>query len=167
SYRQYGNGRPLSQVDQLSPKDFDYIAGASLFFPASTLKSGLNQPPGSSAKKSVTGQYWLNEEFFLYFEELDLARRLKPGLGLGWCRDALIKHVGGIGTGAQDNRRSGLAEYHSTLSALKFTHLYYPRRLWAMAPLRYLAKCLLLILTGEFRLIGVMTKAYLDYRSDS
>jgi len=92
SYRQFGRGKSLAQLDQLEPAEYDYIVGASLFFPVATLHSGLRHLPISSADGHTDQQQWLNESFFLYFEELDLAKRLKPGLGMAWCKDALIKH---------------------------------------------------------------------------
>jgi GT2 family glycosyltransferase len=163
SYRQYGRGKTLAQIDQLEPVGFDYIAGASLFFPVATLQDGLHSVQMDRAGESAVAPQWLNESFFLYFEELDLARRLKPGLRMAWCKAALIKHAGGLSTGTNAKKRSQLAEYHSTLSALKFTRLYYPRRLWFMAIARYFSKGLLLLVRMDFRLIGVMTKAYWDF----
>lgn len=160
SYRQYGKGEKLDRVDRLNTVKYDYIAGASLFFPVATLHDGLRPLETSAGKNTGAQGQWLNESFFLYFEELDLAKRLRPGIGMGWCRAAMIKHVSGASVGTSDNRRSRLAEYHSSLSALKFTRRYHPYRLWVMAPARYMAKSLVLLLRGEFRLIGATTKAY-------
>ena len=163
SYRQYGRGKTLSQIDQLETVDYDYIAGASLFFPVATLQRGLRSVPGLSTEECADRQQWLNESFFLYFEELDLAQRLKPEFKMAWCKRALIKHTGGTSTGTAENRKSKLAEYHSTLSALKYTRLHHPRRLWFMAPARYLSKCLQLMVKGEFRLLGSLTWAYCEF----
>jgi hypothetical protein len=82
---------------------------------------------------------------------------------MAWCKDALIKHAGGTSTGAGGNQRTKLAEYHSTLSALKYTRLHHPRRLWFMAPARYFSKCLQLSVKGEFRLLGSLNQAYRDF----
>lgn len=166
SYRQYGRGKALGQLDQLKPAEYDYIAGASMFFPVTTLQNGLHPLRRSSIDGHTDQQQWLNESFFLYFEELDLAIRLKPGVEMAWCKDALITHTGGASTGTKANQRTALAEYHSTLSALKFTRQYYPRRLWVMAPVRYFSKCMLLLVRGDIRLVGVMTKAYWDFWTD-
>ncbi len=163
SYRQYGHGKSLAQLNNMKAVEYDYIAGASLFFPVSTLLHGLRPPVTRSVADGAVAGQWLNEEFFLYFEEMDLARRLKPGLTLGWCREALIRHVNGTSTGASERRRSTQGEYHSTLSALKFTRLYYPYRLWFMAPARFVAKCLQLLLGGHIRLLGTLLRAYRDF----
>ena len=48
-----------------------------------------------------------------------LAKRLKPGLEMAWCRDALITHITGASTGTSDNKRSLLAEHHSTPQCVK------------------------------------------------
>jgi len=167
SYRQYGRGKSLARIDLLEPVEFDYIAGASLFFPVSTLQNGLRPVSLLPADDCMVERQWLNESFFLYFEELDLAQRLKPGFGMAWCKRALIKHAGGASTGTVESRRTEVAEYHSTLSALRFTRMYYSHRLWVMVPSRYISKCLLLLIRGDFRLIGSLTKAYRDFWSGS
>jgi len=163
SYRRHGHGRPLTQVDKLSTVKFDYIAGASLFMPLSTLQTGLHSPPLATTRSGDVKTQWFNEDFFLYFEELDLASRLNPGLEMAWCRAALIKHSGGASTGASDQHRSPLAEYHATLSALKYTRLYFPKRLWFMLPARYIAKCLQLLVRRDLRLVESLTRAYRDF----
>jgi len=163
SYRQHGRGQPASSRGGMNQRKFDYIAGASLFIPVPVLQDGLRPPEGSMPGDNGNHRQWLNEAFFLYFEELDLAQRLVPGLNLGWCRDALITHVGGKGTATDGSRRSARAEYHSTLSALNFTRLYYPRRLWFMAPARFLAKAVQLLFTGNIRLLGSVRSAYRDF----
>jgi len=163
TYQPHGRGEPVLHRTRLQEVDFSYLAGASLFFPLHTLESGLLPPARIGPGPAEAGTEFLNESFFLYFEELDLARRLKPGLALGWCREALITHAGGESADTGGSRRSAQAEYHSTLSALKFTRLYYPGRLWFMAPARFFAKVLQLLFTGNIRLLGSVTSAYGDF----
>lgn len=103
---------------------------------------------------------------FPYFEELDLVRRLIRGSRMAWCKTAVIKHMGGVSTGTIDDQRSAIEEYHSNFSALKFTQTYYPLRLWFMASARFVSKCLLLIVRGEFHLVGIVAKAYRDFWRD-
>jgi GT2 family glycosyltransferase len=163
TYRPHGHGNPVSKLGALKEAEFSYVAGASLFFPVGTIESGLLPPRKFSRVGADHVFQWLNESFFLYFEEMDLARRLKLGLGLGWCCDAKIIHAGGQAAGTSARRRSALAEYHSALSALKFTRLYNPHRLWIMAPARYLLKSTQLLFTGNFRLIKPVNSAYREF----
>lgn len=160
AFRQNGRGTPLGQLGDMPEARLDYVAGASLFMPVNTLVSGLAPARGRSGQQ--TGQ-WLNEEFFLYFEELDLSRRLSPGIQLGWCRQARIVHSGGAGTGSDSSGRSAKGEYHSTLSALKYTRLYHPGKLWVMAPARLLIKTLFSLVTLRFDLIRALMAAYGDF----
>lgn len=157
SYRSHGAGLPVEEVESMEEPEFDYVAGASLFMPAATLAEGLDPPRGHG--KAVS-RPWLNEEFFLYFEELDLARRLRPGWSMGWCRRAVVQHDGGLGTGSGAARRSARGEYHSTLSALKYTALYRPAPLWLMAPARLLAKTAVNLLTLRLDLLRPLWAAY-------
>ena len=137
-----------------------------MFFPVAALIDGLNDRPTPATEAQTGRQQWLNESYFLYFEELDLAKRLKSDLKMSWCKAALLTHKAGASAGTSDNKRSALAEYHSSLSALVFTRQYYPRRLWLMAPIRYLLKCSLLMLKGNIRLIVGMTNAYRKFWND-
>lgn len=53
------------------PKPLDYIEGAAMFVRAEVFRTiGL-----------------FNEEYFLYFEELDLIRRLPSGSHIDWCKN--------------------------------------------------------------------------------
>lgn len=161
NYRPCGKGRKLEQLDQLVAENFDYVAGASLFMPVSTLLSGLGPPAPTSQKQE---RPWLNEQFFLFYEELDLAARLEPGLRMGWCRKALIRHSGGAGTESHRGNRSPQGEYHSTLSALKYTRLYHPGKLWVMAPARLILKSLINLVGWRMDLLSALFGAYRDFR---
>lgn len=161
SYRQFGNGQRLAGLGKLPQPSFDYIAGASLFMPASTLRDGLLPAPRHPADAWMDEGTWLNEAFFLYFEELDLSRRLRPGLQLGWCRNALIVHA----SARKSPREEARAEYHSNLSALKFTWLHHRSRLWLTAPARFLLKGAWSLVRAKWRLLPPMYGAYRDFRS--
>jgi GT2 family glycosyltransferase len=163
SYQQHGEGKPRALLDELPSKAFDYIAGASMFFPVATLQNGFEPPTRLTDEAPPDEKTWLNEIFFLYFEELDLAKRLKPEFELGWCRDALIRHAGGLSTRIRKRQRTPKTEYHSTLSALKFTRLYYPRRLWFMVPSRLFLKGTLFVFNGSAHLLKPLMLAYRDF----
>ena len=164
TFRRFGRGKSVFRRDRIREKQLDYMAGASLFFPAAALESGFEPIPTLPGHEAAAAGHYLNENYFLYFEELDLAKRLKPDLEMAWCRDALIRHEGGISAGTRHNKRSATAEYHSTLSALKYTKFYYPRRLWFVGSARYLLKSLLLVFIFEFQLLKPLTLAYRDFR---
>lgn len=157
SYKQYGRGINLGQLEKLPMANFDYIAGASMFMPSATLLNGLGPAMGPVDKPQAQ---WLNETFFLYFEELDLAARLKPGIDISWCRAAYICHKGESGSSSKSGSRSPQGEFHSSLSALKFTHLYHPGKIWLMAPARLAIKSLFNLLTWRFDLIRALFSAY-------
>jgi len=163
SFRQLGHGTPLEKLSELQRGDPDYIAGASLFFPAPLVKTAFHPAHMEGARRHDSTPLLLNEAFFLYFEELDLAQRLKPEYDMRWCRQAKIVHSGGKATGAKGRIRSAKAEYFSSLGALIFTKTYFPNRLWIMMPARFIAKCIQLIFTGNVRFVRYVARAYVDF----
>lgn len=163
TYRQYGRGKPSGSAGRLRAVNYDYIAGASLFLPCITFQHGLVPLARPFVGDKGERPQCLNEDFFLYFEELDLAKRLKPGFEMAWCRNAFIVHAGGASTGSARNARAASAEYHSTLSALRFTRQYSPEKLWLMAPARFVLKSIQLVLKGKPRLLKPLTRAYRDF----
>lgn len=67
------------------------------------------------------------EYYFLYFEELELARLLRPGERNAWCGPARIVHREGGSTSGRAQKN--LAAYHAALSAYRYTWRHYPVRL--------------------------------------
>lgn len=73
----------------------------------------------------------MSEEYFLYFEELDWARRFsKLGYKLGYAKDVVVYHNEGaaLGSGARTHR-SELAERYGARGRLRFTTKFHP---WAL-----------------------------------
>ena len=165
TYRQFAHGKNRSSSHGLKNHRFDYIAGASLFMPVSTLIDGLEPARHHPADRPPGSGEWLNKTFFLYFEELDLARRLRNGLQMGWCKDAMIVHARNVRTSPGAGKHSAKTEYHSSLSALKFTWLYHHKLLWIMAPARLLAKFLQHFFSLRWDLLSPTLRAYGDFRS--
>lgn len=105
----------------VDPDQLDYIVGGSLFFRRSALeKVGL-----------------LAERYFLYFEELDWAcrmRRVAPEYRLGYAPESLVYHIGGASTGVKN--ASGqttyryVSDYFFQTSRLLFARRFYPKRYW-------------------------------------
>lgn len=143
---------PLQKVmQQTTPVKLDYVYGAALFLRAT----------------AVTEVGLLNEEYFLFYEELDYTQRLKQhGYHIGWCKASWVYHkgsasVGSVKTGSQQQRQR--AHYYENLSTLKYTARFYPRwLLWVMA-LRWSLKSVILIKRGDFYLFSSLFKAYRDF----
>jgi GT2 family glycosyltransferase len=99
------------QADKLPPADvverqMDYVSGASMMVCHSFLAQvGL-----------------LNEEYFLYFEEIDWAKRALGRFHMTYSPESIVYHREGasIGTGPARNR-STLSEFYSTRNRILFT----------------------------------------------
>jgi len=133
------------------PLKLDYVAGAAMFFRATVLRQvGL-----------------LNEEYFLFYEELDYTQRLKrQGYSIGWCQHSLVYHqgsasVGTVEAGNRDQLRR--ANYYENLSTLKYTARFYPARLIGIMAVRFVLKSLVLILRRDFYLLAPLLSAYRDF----
>lgn len=144
-------GQPLAEVLASPSPRIDHIAGTSMLMRVDMLREvGL-----------------LNEEFFLYFEELDYAlRAARAGYDSAWCRRSIVAHKGGVSAGSRslaNRRKTPLSEYHSNLSALKFTRRHRPGIFAIFFVARFALKLLHHIGSGNPRLIGPLTRAYRDY----
>lgn len=109
----------------------------------------------------------LNEKFFLFFEELDLARRMQAaGLRIAWCPAAMIYHDRGRSTGnaaiGSSRNKSFLAEYHSNRSCLLYTRIHHPRLFIAAASIRLGLKVIHCIADRRPRLLGAVFLSYWD-----
>jgi hypothetical protein len=145
-------GEPLNKVIECNETiTFDYIFGAAMFLPIAAIqKVGL-----------------LNEEYFLFYEELDYTQRLKrQGYDIGWCKNCYVYHkgsasVGSVHEGDRDKRR--IANYYENLSTLKYTANFYPYSLPLVMVLRFLGKSLALLSRRDFYLFAPLFKAYRDF----
>ena len=129
----------------------DYVHGAAMLLTVSAIAEvGL-----------------LNEQFFLYYEEADYARRLRSkGYELAWCRDSVVYHKGAVSTGGRSTakqRESILANYHENLSTLLFTYLHYPYLLPLAASFRLAMKIVVFSLFRRGYLLGPLFRAYRDF----
>ena len=91
----------------------DFIIGASMFMPYDAYRACGGMPT----------------EYFMYYEELDIVARLRSvGRGVGWCRDALVAHGGGLATGVSglDRCKAPAVAYHSMRSAVIYTRKHAP-----------------------------------------
>jgi GT2 family glycosyltransferase len=136
-------------TDCASAPPIDYVAGAALFIRATALRTiGL-----------------LCEDYFLYFEEVDFARRLiSAGFQIAWCPGSIVHHKRGRAAGSRSketNKKSMDSEYHSNLSCLIFTRKFHPRLFWLAAPIRFTLK-LVHDSIHQPGLIVPLVKAYRD-----
>ena len=144
TYHQLYQGRAYDQVLELPVPQLDYVAGASMFLRSRALRqAGL-----------------LNESYFLYFEELDLAHRLRrQGYDLAWCPAARVVHEGSASIPATE-----YSHYHENLSTLKYLWQHHRGLFPLAAAIRGLGKCIYLPLTGRSRLLPSLLRAYRDFR---
>lgn len=151
-FRNQLGGQALAQVLAQDPNiPLDYVYGAAMFLRASAArKTGL-----------------LNEEYFLFYEELDYAQRLRQaGFELAWCRDSLVYHQGSasIGqAGKADRERISRANYYENLSTLKYSRNFHRQQLWLIALLRFGLKALAVSARGDFYLLRPLWQAYRDF----
>ncbi|ALG67427.1 glycosyltransferase family 2 protein [Beggiatoa leptomitoformis] len=142
----------VQQLMQLNPVlKLDYIFGASLFFRADILRTvGL-----------------LNEDYFLFYEELDYSQRLKKaGYQIDWCKNSWVYHKGSatIGAGQKiDRQKLQRANYYENLSTLKYTARFHPYHLLFVSLLRFTLKSILLLKRRDFDLFPSLWRAYRDF----
>lgn len=116
-----GRARPPSGLrrdgveEYLHRYNIDYINGASLIISRECLMDiGL-----------------LNQQYFLYFEEIDLALRAKGKYTISYSLDSVVYHKQGASTGIASSRRvrSMMAERFSVRSRILLSRRFYPIRL--------------------------------------
>ncbi|TVM17107.1 glycosyltransferase family 2 protein [Oceanidesulfovibrio indonesiensis] len=143
-------GRHVDEVHDLPCVALDYVSGASMFCSREVFEDvGL-----------------LSEEFFLFYEELDLCcRARKAGYSLAWCRDAVVFHEGALSIGkpGQDKDRTAIANYHENLSTLIYTKKHHPWRLPVSMSVRFLGKLCVIMKTRQWYLLNPLSRAFLDF----
>jgi len=98
--------------------------------PLTELRQQFYYPIGANMAVSgdfVRGVGWMNEEYFLYYEELDWVERGRSKYAIGLCDQAIVYHKEGaaIGTTAV-RRKSALSTYYLVYNKLRFLQTYYP-----------------------------------------
>jgi GT2 family glycosyltransferase len=102
-------GKPLDELNGLGPPTMDYVYGAAMFVSGRLLREAGG----------------LDEHYFLYFEELELARQAGGPAALGWCREAIVRHTGSKRPG-RDRGLRVFSAYHASLSAFRYTARHHP-----------------------------------------
>lgn len=99
--------------------------------PCSEVEGRLKYVVGASmmVTRSFLEQIGLmNEQYFLYFEEIDWATRAKGKFSMAYCPGSLVYHKEGSSTGSspEEQRRSAVTDLYATRSRVLFTKTYYP-----------------------------------------
>ncbi|SMF97654.1 hypothetical protein SAMN02949497_0224 [Methylomagnum ishizawai] len=96
-------------------RDFDHLSGASILV----------------SRRFLEDVGFMDEGYFLYFEEMDWAMRGKRRYGLVYADDALVYHKEGasIGSSHRHQKRSPLSVFFMVRSRLRFTRKFFP---WAL-----------------------------------
>ncbi|MEH6587163.1 MAG: glycosyltransferase family 2 protein [Halioglobus sp.] len=124
----------------------DYIYGAAMFIRADFL-DGLGG---------------LDESYFLFYEELELALNLRVDQQLHWCPDSVVRHRGSKSISATNESRSFTA-YHAARSAYEFTWRHYPWCLPTVITFRILGLAAKGMTTGNYPLIGTPWRALFSW----
>ncbi|MBP7792219.1 MAG: glycosyltransferase family 2 protein [Candidatus Goldbacteria bacterium] len=117
--KMFGDGKLIGvfqkdkgQYDNCNVK-LDYVPGSAMFVSAKFInETGL-----------------LNEEYFLFYEEMDWSLRgKKMGFELGYCCKSVVFHKEGatIGSSSSGGKNSELAEFYGLRNRIFFTKKYFP-----------------------------------------
>ncbi|GAB3282151.1 glycosyltransferase family 2 protein [Parahaliea aestuarii] len=104
--RKYLRGLPLDKVNcyRHRPTRFDFIYGAAMFIRGDIIRAHQG----------------LDESYFLYYEELELARRLGREDRLDWCCESVVSHQGSDAT-SRDKGQRARSSYFAAYSACQYT----------------------------------------------
>jgi hypothetical protein len=177
-----------STIIEYYNKDLIQYAGGSIYHPISTITKGLlsNKLVKSTLNKSlhlkpsyISGAAMfckadtlcasgvLNEFFFLYYEEIDLANRIRAlGKEILWCKESFVYHKGGSSTKGKsmiNNSESWDSNYHENLSTLIYTQIHHKNILWIAALLRLTGKSIAYLKPGRLHLYSTLYYAYRDF----
>jgi GT2 family glycosyltransferase len=99
----------------------------------SDIEAGLKYVSGASIflrQEFVETVGLMNEQYFLYFEEIDWATRARGLYSLGYCRESTIFHKEGskIGSNRSSKSRSLFSERYLSINRVLFTRTYFPSR---------------------------------------
>lgn len=142
-------GMTKNIIDIREIEKMDYVIGAAMLVSKSFLKNiGL-----------------MNEEYFLYFEELDWAVRSKKRFKLACAAKSIVYHKEGATTGSNivKKRTNDLAAYFSVRNRLLFTKKYYKECLVTVS-VRLLFTVFKKVITGEFSQSIMFFKLFLNIK---
>jgi len=146
--RYIGNGKQGNELKNVRKEKvlekMDCLAGASMLLRRSLVEE--------------TGPF--SEEYFLYYEEMDYAQRIKGRYKLGYAPDSVVYHKEGASIGGSVNNpanKSRTADFYSLRNKLLFTKKYFSRYLPTVY-LSFLPSILLRIMRGQYSRVPVIFK---------
>jgi GT2 family glycosyltransferase len=136
-------GRSIHAVTPQADDWFDYITAASVLL----------------SRRALEDVGLFDERFFLYWEDVDLAFRLRArGWRLGVAANSSVLHKENASTGGDRN----VVARHSTASGLRFLSKYSPLP-WLSIPLFICMRAARRLSSGQIRDIGSVTAGLRDY----
>lgn len=153
-YRSIGYSRPahggklISEIGELPVPRIDYIYGAAMFVDSNFIAR-------------VGG---LDESYFLYYEEIELANQLTSSEEMGWCREAIVYHIG-----AGSSVVAGVSEIktkQAAISSLRYTRRYCPFFLPTVCLARFLGILLRGLLQLDIRPSIAVLVAFFEFFRD-
>ena len=105
----------------------------------------------------------MNENYFLYYEEIDWALRSKGHFSLAYAPDSLIYHkIGGsIGTSSHPKRKSLVSDFYTLRNRLKFTRQFFPYALPTVY-LGLIGAVILRLMFGQWEKAAMVCRVMLD-----
>jgi GT2 family glycosyltransferase len=127
-----------------------YVMGASMF-----VRREFYEQVGGMA-----------EDYFLYFEELDWAKRLSSNWTQGLCKDAIVYHKEGGSIGTDSNARpSDTSIYYFSVNTLRYFWRH-ERRHIPVATARLFWNAGQFLRQGDWAAVRVITRALFDALTD-
>lgn len=140
-------GKRINVQQQIQINRIDYVPGASMF---------------------VNRVFWdsfpyLCEDYFLYFEELDMAYKVRSlGMKLDVCMNAVVYHKGGATISSGEKcTLSNTAEYFQSKNRLLFTYKYH-KHFIILVLCTYLYVLFHRLIRHEYQKIPVICRGVLD-----
>ncbi len=98
-------------VNNFDKNKIDYIVGASMLLD----------------KRAIKVIDFMPEEYFIYFEEIDIATKCKrANLKYGVCQDAIVYHKESASIDKEDQKISYFSDFFAMRNRVIFTKKYYP-----------------------------------------
>ncbi len=99
------------KVKEFDQSELDYIIGASMLM----------------TKKYIQKAGLMPEEYFIYFEEIDIATSCKRNnLSLAICYDAIVYHKESASIEAEDQKLNSFSDFYAMRNRLVFTKKFFP-----------------------------------------